>query len=136
MRRITIARRVYYDDTDAAGVMYHTHYLRYMEHARSDLLQAHELAPPQLAERYGVVFVVARLEVEYRAPARLGDALEVDAVVVEVGRVGLDFEQAVRRSGSENPLCRARVQVACLDAARFRPVRIPDAVRECLHHAE
>ena len=115
--------RVYYEDTDAAGVVYYANYLRFIERARTEYLAAigHPLA--ELERRHGIVFVVRRVEVDFLAPARLYDALEVTFAPERVGRAGLVARQEVRRGGAT--LARARVELACLDAASWKPARIP-----------
>jgi len=119
----TLPVRVYYEDTDAAGVVYYANYLKFIERARTEYLAAigHPLA--ELERRHGIVFVVRRVAVDYLAPARLFDALEVTFQPERVGRAGLTAWQEVRRDGQ--PLARARVELACLDAASWKPARIP-----------
>ena len=115
--------RVYYEDTDAAGVVYYANYLRYLERARTEWLAAmgHPLA--ELARVHGIVFVVRRIEVDYRRPARLFDALDVTVAIETLGRASLTALQQVRRGGEA--IADARVMLACVDSARFKPVRIP-----------
>ena len=124
--RFAFPVRVYYEDTDAAGVVYYANYLRFMERARTEWLAAlgHPLAP--LEREHGVVFVVRRAEIDFRRPARLGDALDVGLVVESLSRASLVARQDVRR-GSE-VLVDARVELACVDAARWKPKRIPIAL--------
>ena len=115
--------RVYYEDTDAAGIVYYANYLKFMERARTDWLAALGFPLPVFEREHGVVFVVHRCEIDFLQPARLNDAL---AVTVEVGQRGacrLVMRQEVRRG--ETTLTSARVTLACVDAARWRPVRIP-----------
>ena len=137
MPRICIRRRVYYDDTDSGGVVYHTHYLKYMEQARSELLDSRGFAPWHMVERHGVVFVVAELNVRYLAPARLGDQLEVEAVIDKVAGVTVFFKQTIwllnaATGERETELTRADVKVVCLDSERFKPVRIPSELQESI----
>lgn len=115
--------RVYYEDTDAAGVVYYANYLKYLERARTEWLASigHPLA--ELERAHGIVFVVRRLEVDYRAPARLGDALDVGVAPEHVGRAGLVARQDVRRGAAV--LVTARVELACVDAVRWTVRRIP-----------
>jgi len=120
--------RVYYEDTDAGGVVYYANYLKYLERARTEWLRA--IGPDQrdLARDGGVVFAVRSIELEYHAPARLDDVLEVEAEVAAFGRARIDFAQRVCRDGRE--LCGGRVRVACLDAATFRPRPLPVELKE------
>jgi len=122
--------RVYYEDTDAAGVVYYANYLRYMERARTEWLSAlgHDLA--LLERREGVVFVVHRVEIDFRLPARLGDRLDATLTLVDLHRASMVVLQDVVREG--RTLTHARVAIACLNHASWRPVRIPAALRATL----
>ena len=115
--------RVYYEDTDAAGVVYYANYLKFMERARTEWLEAagHPLAT--FEREHGVVFVVHRCEIDYRRPARLNDLLDVTVEIEDVGASRFTATQRVERGGEV--LTAARVTLACIDAARWRPVRIP-----------
>jgi acyl-CoA thioester hydrolase len=115
--------RVYYEDTDAAGVVYYANYLRFMERARTEWLAAAGFPLAAFETQHGVMFVVQRCDIEYRLPARLNDALAVTVETVERGAARLLVRQAVRRAGTL--LTDARVTLACVDRQRFRPTRIP-----------
>jgi len=118
--------RVYYEDTDAAGVVYYANYLRFLERARTEWLAALGFTLTALQSEHGVLFVVHRLEIEYRQPARLYDALDVTLAPATIGRSRLVAAQDVLRD--EQCLVRARVTLACLEPASWRPARIPAAV--------
>jgi acyl-CoA thioester hydrolase len=120
--------RVYYEDTDASGVVYYANYLRFMERSRTEWLASLGFTLTALECEHGVVFVVHRLEIEYRQPARLYDALEVTLAPAAIGRSRLVAAQDVLR-GDER-LVSARVTLACLDPARWRPARIPAPVAQ------
>lgn len=120
--------RVYYEDTDAGGVVYYANYLKYLERARTEWLRAAGRDPSTLERDLGLVFAVRSVEIEYIAPARLDDWLDVEAQVVQVGRASVGFDQLVRRCDTE--LCHARVRVACLDATTFKPRGLPADLRE------
>ena len=126
--------RVYYEDTDAGGVVYYANYLRFLERARTEWLRSLGFEQDALMADSGVVFAVRRVEVDYLKPARLDDALAVHARIAERGRASLVFEQEIRR-GPE-VLCRGVVKVACLEAARLRPAPIPPAIVEVIRNAE
>ncbi len=122
--------RVYYEDTDAGGVVYHANYLRFFERCRTEWLRALGFHQNELAQRDGIAFVVADAQIEYLRPARLDDELIIDARVSALHRSAISFEQYARR-GAEY-LCRARVRVVCVDAATLRPTRLPQTVTNLL----
>jgi tol-pal system-associated acyl-CoA thioesterase len=123
--------RVYYEDTDAAGVVYYANFLRYLERARTEWLASLGFTVTALEHEHGVVFVVHRLDIEYRQPARLYDALEVTVGLAARGRSRLVAVQEVFRD--EVQLVRAQVTLACLDRATWRPARIPPPVVAKMH---
>ena len=124
--RLTV--RVYYEDTDLAGVVFYANYLRYYERGRSDALR--ELGVDQSAlKAAGVVFVVRRIEVDYLAPARFEDELEVATWVVSLKGASAQMRQEVRRDGQV--LNRATVSVACM-TLEGRPVRLPAEARAAM----
>ena len=115
--------RVYYEDTDASGVVYYANYLKFMERARTEWLAALGFPLAAFERAHGVVFVVHRCEIDFMRPARLNDALAVTVEVEQRGASRLVARQEVRRD--DMVLTSARVTLACVDAARWRPVRIP-----------
>lgn len=123
--------RVYWEDTDAGGVVYHARYLHFLERARSDWLRSLGFPQVELRDRTGCVFAVSRMELEFRKPARLEDELEVTVAIKGLGRASLDFAQELKRAGGDLLLA-ARVRVACLDAASFRPARVPERLYRTL----
>ncbi len=120
--------RVYWEDTDAGGVVYYANYLKFLERARSEWLRSLGFEQDEMAERDGVLFVVRRVEADYLSPARFNDLLTVSSRLVEIGRASLQMAQTIARG--DKPLFEARVRVACVDAHDFRPVRIPAHISE------
>jgi acyl-CoA thioester hydrolase len=118
--------RVYYEDTDAAGVVYYASYLRFLERARTEWLASLGFTLEGLEREHGIVFVVHRLEIEYLQPARLYDPLEVTLQPIEIGKARLVVLQDAVRDGVA--LVRSKVALACLARADWRPVRIPREV--------
>lgn len=118
--------RVYYEDTDAAGVVYYANYLRFLERARTEWLACLGHPPTELERVHGIVFVVHRIEVDYKLPARLSDALDVTVAIETLGRASLAVRQQVLRD--DRILLNARVMLACVDREHFKPVRIPIAL--------
>ena len=120
--------RVYYEDTDAAGVVYYANFLRFLERARTEWLASLGITLTALEREHGVVFVVHRLEIEYLQPARLYDPLEVTFQPIEIGKSRLIAAQDVLREGVA--LVRSKVTLACLARSSWRPARIPAVVVE------
>jgi len=115
--------RVYYEDTDAAGVVYYANYLKFMERARTEWLAAIGMPLAELEAAHGIVFVVTHADITFRGPARLGDRLDVSVEPLERGRARLLVRQEARRGA--DVLVAARVTLACLDRAAWKPARIP-----------
>ncbi|TAK86934.1 MAG: tol-pal system-associated acyl-CoA thioesterase [Betaproteobacteria bacterium] len=121
--------RVYYQDTDAGGVVFHAQYLAFMERARTELLNERGLDLALIADEMRVLFLVYEIKARYHAPARLNDMLSVTADVVKMGRASLVFRHRVER-GSEL-LVEAEVTLALVDRDRMKPARLPaDLARE------
>ena len=130
MRRYSLPLRVYYQDTDAGGVVYHAQYLSYMERARTELLNEAGIDLARMAEVRGVQFMVASLEAKYHRAARLNELISVSAEVVKIGRASLVFRQLVER-GAEL-LVEAEVALAVVDRRRMRPARMPAELEQAL----
>jgi acyl-CoA thioester hydrolase len=122
----TLPIRIYWEDTDASGVVYHANYLRYFERARSEWLRALGHDQESMRTRHGVAFTVASLEIRYLRPARLGDALEATVNISERRRASLSFVQELRRVADGQLLAQATVRAGCVDMATFRPRPLPD----------
>jgi acyl-CoA thioester hydrolase len=119
--------RVYGEDTDGGAIVYYANYLRYLERARTEWLRAHGHSQGLLARESGILFTVVSLQVDYRAPARLDDELQISCHPQAEGRASLRFLQSIRRTGTTPQLLlEASVRVACLDAHSLRPKRLPD----------
>ncbi len=123
--------RVYYEDTDAGGVVYHTGYIRYFERARTEWLRTLGYSQKRLSEVEGVLFTVVDLQIRYRKPARLDDSLEVVTRAELAGHASVMFEQQLVGPGGEL-LVEGKVRVACVDAQSFRPRRLPGWIAEGL----
>jgi acyl-CoA thioester hydrolase len=119
--------RVYYQDTDAAGVVFHATYLNFLERARIEWLRVRGFDLREIVDRYGIFFIVRTLEIAYVRPAQLDDLVHASAQVLKMGRVQVTFAQTVLRDTEE--LVRARVNLACVTADGFRPAAIPEPLR-------
>jgi acyl-CoA thioester hydrolase len=121
--------RVYYEDTDAGGVVYYANYLKFMERARTEWLRSLGFEQDELIRGENVIFAVRSVSLEYLKPARFNDRLLVSARVVERGGASMTFAQAVHRQvpggRGGDALCQGRVRVACLDATELSPRRLP-----------
>ena len=121
--------RVYYEDTDSGGVVYYANYLRFMERARTEWMRALGFEQDRLIRKEGILFAVRSANVEFLRPAHFNELLSVSLDVVQRGRASLTFNQVVASCADEQqPLCSARIKIACLDAASFRPRPIPDYI--------
>lgn len=124
--------RVYYEDTDAGGLVYHAAYLRFLERARTEWLRALGFEQDRLRDEHGILFAVRRLGIDYVRPARFNDALRVTATVSDHGGASIDFSQLVLAAGADTLYCRATVNVACIGARSSRPARIPGVLIDAL----
>lgn len=121
--------RVYWEDTDAGGVVFYANYLKFMERARTEWLRALGIEQTPLKEQQGILMVVAHVDVSYRRPARYGDLLQVTSSVTEVGKVSLTFEQRVYREAVGGELLiDGKVKVGCIDATSFKPKALPQVI--------
>ncbi len=117
--------RVYYEDTDAGGIVYHANWLRYFERARTDWLRALGAVHSRLAEEAGIAFVVREITVDYRRPGRLDDLLQVEVRLLDARRASWTLWQAARRDGEAEPLVTATVRIAAIRRDDGRPTGFP-----------
>ncbi len=116
--------RIYYEDTDAGGVVYHTNYIKFMERARTEFLRSQGIELDVMEREHRILFAIRSLSVEYRKPARLNELLEVTVDFDAVRSASLLFSHTVVRDGEL--LCEGSVRVASISADHFRPAAIPD----------
>lgn len=119
--------RVYFEDTDAGGVVYHASYLRFAERARTEWLRDLGLPHRQLIDESGLIFVVKRLAIEYHRPARLDESLMVETRVAGIGGASVELQQRISRGGEG--IATLDVALACVRLATGRPERIPATLR-------
>ena len=131
--------RVYWEDTDAGGIVFYANYLKFMERGRTEWLRALGFSQQALRERVGGMFVVSETAVKYHRPARLDDALWVTARVAEAGRVSLTIaQQVLLRSDPTAPdqsdtlLAEGTIRIGWVEADSLRPARIPSTILEVL----
>ena len=118
--------RVYYEDTDAGGVVYYANYLKFIERARTEWLRSCGFEQTDLAHEHGVVFVVRSVAIDYVKPARFNDGLQVTVELIKVGAGQIDLVQRVIRN--DDLLAKAAVKIACVALTTMRPVRLPKAL--------
>lgn len=118
--------RVYWEDTDAGGVVYYANYLKFFERARTEWLRTRGFGQRQLRDDTGAMFVVADTSVRYLEPARLDDWLHISVQIVDSGRVSITLQQEARRDGAL--LAEGSIRIGYVDAATFRPRRIPSDI--------
>lgn len=116
--------RIYWEDTDAGGVVYHAQYLAFMERARSEWMRAIGYGQERLRQQYALAFVVRAMNIDFRAPARLDDLLSVSVAGAQCRRASLVIAQEIRCD--ERLLVSAEVKIAAVGADTFRPLAIPD----------
>jgi acyl-CoA thioester hydrolase len=120
--------RVYWEDTDAGGVVYHAAYLRFLERARTEWLRTCGLEQARVREEYGILLVVADMQVKFLAPARLDDELRAGITAFTRRSASMRFAQCILRPADGALLIEADVRAACIDAASYKPRRIPDSL--------
>lgn len=118
--------RVYYEDTDAGGVVYYANYLKFCERARTEWLRHLGFGQQALAEQSGIFFVVRKVEMDYLQSARLDDELSVSVQVEKLGRVSIEFFQQIHRNGVL--LAQCRTKVGCVSGEIFKPCALPDPI--------
>ncbi|MEN1926094.1 tol-pal system-associated acyl-CoA thioesterase [Luteimonas qiangzhengi] len=122
----SLPTRVYWEDTDAGGVVYHARYVAFLERARTEWMRTFGYGQEALRTSHNLVFAVRAMRMDFRAPARLDDVLEVTVALRECRRASLVVDQLVEREGK--CLLDAQVRLAALDAEKFRPRAIPEAL--------
>ncbi len=128
----SIPVRIYFEDTDAGGVVYYANYLKYLERCRTEWLRAIGCDQSELLREPGIAFVVRSINLEYLKPARLDELLSVDLVVERISRVQIFFRQAIRRTcptGGSEELASGRIQVVCVNCAQMKISSIPALLR-------
>jgi acyl-CoA thioester hydrolase len=116
--------RVYWEDTDAGGIVYYANYLKFMERARTEWLRSFGLDQGRLKAEKGLIFTIVSVEIEYRRPARLDDELRVSCIAEAQGRASFAFRQEIHR-GEDDLITSARTRAACLDVTTLRPRPLP-----------
>lgn len=122
----TFTMRVYWEDTDAAGIVFYANYLKFFERARTEWLRGLGFEQERLRAGAGIAFVVTETSVRYRRPARLDDVIAVSVEVRRLGQASLDVAQEARRAGEL--LASGTIRIGCVELGTFRPRRFPDEI--------
>ena len=120
--------RVYYEDTDAGGVVFYANYLKFFERARTEWLRHLGVSQTALADSDRLIFIVVSTQLRYRSPARLDDLLAINSRITKMGAASVHFEQVAERDGIR--LVESQIQVCCVNADTFRPASIPTPIRQ------
>ena len=123
--------RIYWEDTDAAGIVFYANYLKFFERARTEWLRGFGFGQEALRTDAGIAFVVSETRLRYRRPARLDDVIDVSVAVVHLGQASLEIAQEARRAGEL--LAEGSIRIGCVELGTFRPCRIPNDIRQSLH---
>ena len=122
--------RVYYEDTDAGGVVYNANYLHFFERARTDYLREKGIVQSALRDETGIGFVVKKCEIDYKVPAKLDDMLIVEISVENLKKASLEMVETIRRESDGVALCEGRFLIACIDE-KGKVARIPEGLANC-----
>lgn len=126
--------RVYYEDTDAGGLVYHSRYLHFLERARTEWLRHLGFEQDTLAHRDQILFAVHHIEINFLRPAQFNNQLEVHSQITALRRVSINFLQNIHLATNATHLIKAQVQIACIDTIRHRPIPIPPTLMQAIRH--
>ena len=130
IKTFSLPIRIYFEDTDSGGVVYHSNYLKFMERARTEWLSALGIDQRHLKQDNHIMFVVHRIDIQYKLPARFNDNLIVKSELKDIGSSKIEFRQMIYRN--DEMLIDASVDVACIDSEKFKPVRIPPTIKQAM----
>ncbi|MEI6869240.1 MAG: tol-pal system-associated acyl-CoA thioesterase [Methylophilaceae bacterium] len=130
IKTFSLPIRIYFEDTDSGGVVYHSNYLKFMERARTEWLSAVGIDQRHLKQDNHIMFVVHRIDIQYKLPARFNDNLIVKSELKDIGSSKIEFRQMIYRENEM--LIDASVDVACIDSEKFKPVRIPPTIKQAM----
>lgn len=123
-----VSYRVYYEDTDAGGVVYYANYLKFAERARTELLRSHKINQSKLAEDEKILFVVKRAEIDLKKPARLDDIIDIYTEVNDLTGASVTMRQLIKNN--DTILAEAIITIVCVND-NMKPTRIPDYIKTC-----
>ncbi len=127
--------RVYYEDTDAGGVVYYANYLKFLERARTELLRNLGFELDNLAREKNILFIVRKVTIDYMKPAFFNELLNVNARITELRKASMLFQQEILNQ-QEDCICQAEIKIACIDQTTMKPVTIPEFITTELDHVD
>ncbi|MAS00119.1 MAG: tol-pal system-associated acyl-CoA thioesterase [Nitrosomonadales bacterium] len=122
--------RVYFEDTDSGGVVYHANYLKFMERARTEWLRSFGLDQIKLKQEENVMFVVRKLDIQYKIPARFNDLLKIQTNCIKANDYSFTLKQNIMRE--DQIITEGKVEIVCIGADIFKPVRIPKIAKKLM----
>jgi len=130
IKTFSLPIRIYFEDTDSGGVVYHSNYLKFMERARTEWLRSIGIDQRHLKQDSHIMFVLHRIDIQYKFPARFNDELIVKSELKDIGSSKIEFRQMIYRN--DEMLIDASVDFACFDSENFIPVRIPPTIKQTM----
>ena len=130
IKTFSLPIRIYFEDTDSGGVVYHSNYLKFMERARTEWLRSIGIDQRHLKQDHQIMFVVHRIDIQFKLPARFNDDLIVKSELKDIGSSKIEFRQMIYRN--DEMLIDASVDIACIDSEKFKPVRIPPTIKQTM----
>jgi len=130
IKTFSLPVRIYFEDTDSSGVVYHSNYLKFMERARTEWLRSIGIDQRHLKQDNHIMFVVHRIDIQFKLPARFNDDLIVKSELRDIGSSKIEFRQMIYRN--DEMLIDASVDIACIDSEKFKPVRIPPTIKQTM----
>ena len=130
IKTFSLPIRIYFEDTDSGGVVYHSNYLKFMERARTEWLRSIGIDQRHLKQDHQIMFVVHRIDIQFKLPARFNDDLIVKSELKNIGSSKIEFRQMIYRN--DEMLIDANVDIACIDSEKFKPVRIPPTIKQTM----
>ena len=130
IKTFSLPIRIYFEDTDSGGVVYHSNYLKFMERARTEWLRSIGIDQRHLKQDNHIMFVVHRIDIQFKLPARFNDDLIVKSELKDIGSSKIEFRQMIYRN--DEMLIDASVDIACIDSEKFKPVRISPTIKQAM----
>lgn len=128
--KFTTHYRIYYEDTDAGGVVYYANYLKFFERARTDFLRSLAISQSDLMQSHNLAFVVRKCDIDYLSPATLDDMIEVSVKITEIRNASILMDQTI--TIGDKVLSSLKVKIASVNVTDFKPTKIPDTIKQLI----